>query len=227
MRVDVRVKFLLLIVANVLLLYRTEGWRPWSLVAMMGLVFMVQGRWRKGIIYMGVYAGMTLVDYYLLESLVGNWSSFGSMLFVGGRLMLPCFMAGSLILSTTAPQELISVFRKMRMPEGIILTFAVMLRFMPVVTFEWRKIQQSLVLRGVFPTWQSRWGHPVTYFEYGIVPLMMSASRIAQDLTIATLTKGVGIQARKSIYERFRFGWFDWMVVAYLALVLISIGVIR
>lgn len=227
MRIDVRVKFILLAYANVLLLFRTVGWLQWGLVLLIVAAFILQEFARKGLIYLLVFSGMTLFDRYLFEMLEGNWSSLASMLIIGGRLMLPCFMAGSLILSTTPVHELISVFRKMHIPEGLILTLAVMMRFMPTVRFELQKIRQSIALRGIFPTFWSKVVHPLKYFEYCMVPLMMAASRVAQDLTIATLTKGVGIETKRSSYKQYRFSVMDWGILGILLAQVILVEVFK
>lgn len=227
MRIDVRVKFILLAYANILLLFRTVGWLQWGIVFLLVAAFILQGFVKKGLIYLGIFSFMSFFDAYVFDLLEGDWSSLASMLMIGGRLMLPCFMAGSLILSTTAVHELISIFRRMRIPEGVILTLAVMMRFMPTVRFELQRIRQSLALRGVFPTFWSKVLHPIHYFEYCMVPLMMAASRVAQDLTIATLTKGVGIETKRSSYKQYRFSVMDWGILGILLAQVILVEVFK
>ncbi len=67
--------------------------------------------------------------------------------------------------------------------------------------------------------------HPLMFFEYILVPLLMNATRIAQDLTIASMTKGVASQNRKTSYMTYRFGLVDYaaygfMVIFVLALIM-------
>lgn len=225
MNVDVRIKFLILFYANFLLLLRVSQLFQWGVVLTLAAIFWIQGYIKKSIVYLTVYLGMELLVLLVLDHLSEDMAPMGSMLLVGGRFMFPCFMAGSLILTTTCVHELIQVFRRLRIPEGIILTLAVMLRFLPTVRFEHEKIKQSLVLRGVFPTIMQKVSHPIQYFEYCMVPLLMLASRVSQELTIAALTKGVNLQSRKTSYRDYYFkGWdYFWLLAIAVQIVLVEV----
>ena len=214
MRVDVRTKFFLLFYANFLLLQNLGDWHQLSLVLVLCVLFWVQGDYRRAKRHALSYGVLLGLDYVLFHTQIGH--SIGShltllsFLTVGGRFILPCIMAGSLLLMTTPTSEMVGTLRFLRVPESFILVLAVMMRFIPTIRFESLKIKQSLALRGILPQWYDKVRHPVQYFEYRLIPLLMSASRIAQDLTLATLTKGVANIGKRTVYHRYTCSWLDY-----------------
>ena len=216
MRVDVRTKFLLLFYANFLVLRNVGGIYQLTLVVVMFSLFWIQGYTKRAWHYAISYFVLLGFDYVLFStefgSAIGSYVTLLSFLTVGGRMILPCVMAGSLLLTTTSTSEMVGTLRRLKISESLILVLAVMMRFMPTVRFESQKIGQSLALRGILPTWWAKLCHPIQYFEYRLIPLLMSAGRIAQDLTLATLTKGIGKSGPRTIYHRYTCSILDYVV---------------
>lgn len=214
---DVRTKLLLLVAANYLLLRRTAGWVEWLFVALLLGLFWWSGYAKKALRFGSIFVALSIADYWLLDGLTGHNASFVSMLAVGGRLMFPCFMAGNYLLSTTPVIELMHLLRRWRLPETVVLAFAGMMRFLPTIKGDYRAIRQALLLRGLFLKRVDIVCHPVRFFEQVLVPLVLSAARTAQDLTVATVTKAAGSVARKTAYQPLRWRVRDTV----LALVLV------
>lgn len=55
---------------------------------------------------------------------------------------------------------------------------------------------------------------PLRSFEYVIVPLLMNATRVADDLTVAGLTKGLGSNVRPTSMHEPHMRVVDWIALA-------------
>ncbi|MDN6113099.1 MAG: energy-coupling factor transporter transmembrane protein EcfT, partial [Tetragenococcus halophilus] len=66
---------------------------------------------------------------------------------------------------------------------------------------------------------------PVQTFEFILIPLLMNASQVAQDLTISALTKGLSIPGKQTSIINLRMTKVDliYMVIAFIPIV-IDIG---
>lgn len=223
MVLDIRTKIILLLFTNYLLLVRIQSFYEWVTVLFIAYLFVRGGQFKRARIYLIVFISLFVLEHLLMARTTGSWLSFFSMLSIGGRLMLPCFMAGSYILHTTSSHAFIQGLRLWRVPEKFLLTLAVLLRFLPMIREDYAIIQQSLRLRGIFFSpwdWLKR---PVAYFEFLLVPLIMSTVRSAQDLTLASLTKAVGGQGHKTSYKDYRLGSGDWLCLSFLGILLLMI----
>ncbi|MGT2865601.1 energy-coupling factor transporter transmembrane component T [Streptococcus fryi] len=226
---DVRTKVLLLCFANYLLMTRAMAFYELGFVGLLILLFVVSGKTKKGILYSILFSVLWLLDTYVVSSLSGKWVTLLSMLAVGGRLMLPCFMAGSYLLATTSVHEFMVGLRKWHFPEPLLLVLAVMFRFLPTIPEDYKHIRQSLKLRGIFIKASDVICHPMQFFEYVTVPLLMSATRTAQDLTVASLTKSISSNPRKTSYKHYQMSWRDDLLLATMGVCVIAIqfGVTR
>ena len=224
-KLDIRTKVVGLFFANYLLLKRLLDWHEWGLVlALVGLFFLA-GKTKKGLIYFFIYSVMTAIDYLVLGTVSGKLASFLSMVAIGGRVMLPCFMAGGYLFSTTSEREFINGLRQWKLPEYMIIPFAVMLRFMPTIKEDYQAIRRSLSIRGMFLSPKEYLFHPAKYLEYILIPLLLSATRTANDLTIATLTKGIGIKKAKISYRVSKLQALDYLSLVVMLGTIVEIEV--
>ncbi len=220
--IDVRTKIILLFFTNILLLLHISDGYECLLMIGLGLLFFLEGDRKRALYYVISFLALIILEDYLLSP--EYVTSYIALFLVGGRRFLPCFMIGGSILKGSV-HEFIVAMRTWHMPEGLLIAIAVMMRFLPTIKEHYRMIYDSLKIRGIFT---SRWmiiRHPLMFFEYILVPLLMNATRIAQDLTIASMTKGVASQNRKTSYMTYRFGLVDYaaygfMVIFVLALIM-------
>ena len=125
------------------------------------------------------------------------------------RLMLPCIMAGTYLMQTTTVGELTLGLRKLRTPESILIPVIVMVRFLPAIKQDYQHIRDAMKFRGIFLSKGDMFKQPVRFFEYIIIPMMMSAGNTAQDLTIASLAKGISRKNKHTSIERIGFNIQD------------------
>lgn len=221
-KLDIRTKVFLLLFTNYLLLKRVMGLYEWGIVVFLCGLLIVEKRKKGAIIYFLLFLLLYAGEHFFLESAQGEWASFLSMLSIGGRLMLPCFMVGHLILSSSV-NDFLHAFRKWHVPEPVLLTTAVMLRFLPTIKESYQMIHESLILKGIYPSMWQWWLHPVQYTEYMIVPLLIHATNTAHDLTVATLTKSLHSSHHKTAYHAPRFRTVDYIVMGCVCFCIIQL----
>ncbi|MBW3093122.1 energy-coupling factor transporter transmembrane protein EcfT [Bifidobacterium sp. 82T10] len=136
------------------------------------------------------------------------------LLSVGIRMMMPCLITGAYAFTTTSISEFVCAMRRMRVPEAIVIPCMVVIRFFPTIVHDYRQIRNAMALRGIAAGRFALVRHPVQSLEFIIVPLLMNATFVSRDLSVAALTKGLGIAGEHTCMTVIRMCWFDW---AYMA----------
>ncbi|HEL0660804.1 energy-coupling factor transporter transmembrane protein EcfT [Streptococcus equi subsp. zooepidemicus] len=216
MRLDVRTKLLLLILANACFFFRIDGWLGTMIISvLLGILFWLgQGRLAIGMTLLyALLLALSVLPLHVLPVYLFRLLSFAA---VAGQLLYPSVLAALIFVKTTSAYELVNGLRKWHVPEVCLLTLAVMLRFLPKIRQEGKVIRQSLKIRGIFLDSWAIVRQPRRYMEYLLVPLLMSLLRSSQDLTIASLTKGLAIKKGASECFVSHLSWKDWGVQIWI-----------
>ena len=107
--------------------------------------------------------------------------------------------------------ELTAALRRMHLPESIIIPCAVVVRFFPTVGEDYRHIRAAMALRGIAAGRGALLRHPVQSLEYILMPLLMNSNNVAQDLSAAALTKGIGLPGRHTCMTELRLTAWDFL----------------
>lgn len=110
---------------------------------------------------------------------------------VGMTMMLPCFITGAYAFTTTSASAFVCVLRRMRVPEAVVVPCVVIIRFFPTILEDHRRIREAMALRGVASGTFARLRHPARSLEYVMVPLLMNATNVAQDPSVAVAAADV------------------------------------
>lgn len=217
MKLDARTKIILVIFASITYGLRLTILENAVLVLGISLLFWFSQKKKMAIIGVVFYAVFWLLSYltflpawlaHILVVLTYTW---------------PPLLAGHFLLMTTSSYELIHGLRKWRLPEAFLLTLGVMFRFLPAIKEDARAIRASLQVRGIFLRKRDVVCRPLQYLECFLVPLMMSLLRTAQELTVASLTKGLALSGKPTEYLQSSWSLLDWSLclccVSFLLLV--------
>ena len=211
---DIRTKIIMLLFTNFLLLTHLPPVYEWVIMICLSSCFFFEGNGRSATKYLIIF---TLL--FLLEKDIISFDTKNSplvMFAVGGRLLLPCFMIGSNILQGSV-HEFIVCLRKWYIPEGLLLAVAVMMRFLPTLKEDYKHIRNALKTRGIFLSAGDSILKPLSFFEYITIPLLMNATRTAQDLTVTSLTKSANSSMKKTSYIVYNLTWIDYFVYFTMA----------
>jgi len=196
-RMDPRAKLYLLLLANLMLFFHVGTGAEAVATGLFLLLFFLSGHTRTGIRLSVVYFGLLAIDLFVVplagEGILLNLLSLVS---VGIRMMLPCIITGAYAFSTTTAGELVCALRSMHVPECVIIPCAVVIRFFPTVGEDYRQIRAAMALRSIAEGKAALLLHPAQSLEYILMPLLMNGNNVAQDLSVAALTKGIGLPGR-------------------------------
>lgn len=218
---DPRTKLLLLLVVNALVL----GNGPFSVtlagfVVVAALLATAGIGARRWLSYAIPVAGLAIA-FLLLPRLGSNavLALVVAMAFWFVRFAVAIGLAWYLV-ATTGPAEFSAGLSRLRVPQSIVIPFAVMLRFIPAAMQELRAIVDGMRLRGVLPHGAAIMLHPMRTAEYIFVPLLASTTRISDDLAASALIRGLGITSRPTSVVRLGFGPADAVLLLVTAAVL-------
>lgn len=125
------------------------------------------------------------------------------------RKLFPCIMLGGVLISTTRVSEFMAALNRLHIPKSVVIPLTVMLRYFPMVSEEWGYIKDAMRMRDISPT---LWGfikNPGQTMECAYVPMMMSASKIADELSAASVTRGIENPKPRTCLQQIRFHWMD------------------
>lgn len=125
----------------------------------------------------------------------------------------PCAFICNVIIKTTKVSEFISAMNKFHMPKTLTIPLAIMLRYIPTIQEDWCFIKDAMRLRDVSPTLYGLLTRPIITIECVYVPLMMLASKAADDLSIASITRGIENPQLRTSYTEIRFHFTDFIIL--------------
>lgn len=166
---------------------------------------------RPGLLLGAVAVQTVSAGLFLLSWLPLNGALWGSLISIGFwvfRFAVAVFAAAYVVLTVT-PGELITALYRARVPRQLAVPVTVMLRFLPQARQEVRAIIEAMSLRGI-PLGAGAWlRHPLHTIEFLLVPMLVSISRLADDLTASGLVRGLGGPQRPTPLIVSRFSWRD------------------
>lgn len=215
---DPRAKLYLLLVANLMLFFHVGLATQIVMVVLFLLPLLAAARWRTALNFGVTYAVLTALGMLDPDALGLPWLHVVSALAVGVTMMLPCFITGAYTFTTTSASAFICAMRRMRVPEAVVIPCVVVIRFFPTIAEDYRQIRNAMALRGIA---SGGWGlvrHPAQSLEYILIPLLMNATNVAQDLSVAALTKGLGREGEHTSRTLIRMTVVDWLVMIVVTL---------
>ena len=175
-----------------------------------------------------MYYGFLMIDYFCIPLLNDRIAILVSMVVVSLRMILPCIIAGTYAFMTTTVSEFICALRKIHVSECVIIPYMVIIRFFPTIKEDYSQIRNTMAFRGIGVGKFSLITQPMKTLEYIIIPLLMNGNNVSQDLSIAALTKGIGVKGNHTCVEQIKVKAIDYIyiLICILPLILFKKGVI-
>ena len=218
---DLRTKFMLILVVNLFLLLSHSV--IFELVLVFGclLLITIDGQAKSAFHFLIVFLIMLGIDQLLTPYINGFFFTLVSFITVALRKFLPCFILGKWILTKTEVSEFVAVMWKLRLPQTAIIPLSVVFRYFPTIKEEWASIRAAMKMRGIHVS-----------LEHIMVPLLMSAVNVSEELSAAALCRGLDSpESHTSLVQvRFRFSdvlvWCITGALAIAAIILKGVGIL-
>lgn len=219
---DVRYKLLLFVFVSVVSFAAKDLASGALLFAVVCSITLSMGQWKIVFTYIPVYVGIIVVQW-LAPFLPGVLRSIVLMLALCIRMFMPVLLYARIFIKTTTVSELIAAMYALKIPRGLTIAFAVSLRFFPTAKEEIQQIRDAMKLRGIGMSAGNLLRRPAMVFEGMLIPMMMRASTIAEELSAASITRGIDNPGSRTSYAVLRITAKDTAYIAVASLLVLGV----
>ena len=217
MHLDPRTKLFLILLCVLSAVFAPNLYFQFVLVTFIGLLAAVNGKWRYALRGIFAYALICAFTVWCMGVLTGTWRTM-FVAFLGlVHKVYACGMLAGLVISTTKVGEFLSAMAHLHIPKKLTIPIAVMLRYLPTIQEDWHYIKDAMRLRDVSPT---LWGFlkaPALTVNCIYVPLLTAASKAADELSIASVTRGIENPKPRTCLINIRMQAADFLVLVLFA----------
>lgn len=209
-KMDPRTGIIILILANIIVFSQKHIFIELATIVFLlffMLVYNTRSLVRKWIVGITV---LFIAQYYIIpvspEIIATSFAIFLNY----ARKMLPCMMVGTLMIKTMSIRELTEGLRAVHVPQSLIVSISITLRYFPAIKEEIGYIRDAISLRNI---------RGIAKVEAVVVPLMMAATQTAEELSAAAMTRGIDNPIKKTSMIELNMKWMDGMII-FMSLVL-------
>ena len=179
---DPRAGLWILIAANIIAFSDHTLWVELALIALLLALMIVHRRFTMAVKWAVGYCALLVFQQMIIATSFTIFATYT-------RRMFPCLMTGSLMLKCTPLRYLIVGLRQLHIPQKLIVAISVTLRYFPAIREEIGHIRDAMKLRNI---------RGLSRLECTVMPLMVSATETAEELSAAAVTRGIENPARKT-----------------------------
>lgn len=214
---DPRTKLFLILLCVLSAMFAPNLYFQFALVAVIGLLAALCGKWQYALRGILAYALICAFTVWCMGVMTGTWRTM-FVAFLGLiHKVYACGMLAGLVISTTKVGEFLSAMTRLHVPKKLTIPIAVMLRYLPTIREDWHYIRDAMRLRDVSPT---LWGFlkaPALTVNCIYVPLLTAASKAADELSIASVTRGIENPKPRTCLINIRMQAADFLVLVLFA----------
>lgn len=152
-----------------------------------------------------LFTGIELLRYFTQEN---GLTILLPEMFLFIIIRTTAILMASIPIIRISPGEVMAVLKKMRVPRNISLPLIFMMRFFPTIKSEFKDIVDSLKLRKMYSLKK-----PLLTMEYLFVPMMFSASKVAEELAAAAEVRGISASGEHTSRRKIKFKKVDSFIV--------------
>lgn len=208
---DPRTKLFLLILLCIFSLGGAGGAAATQLTPVLTLApflfLLASAKWGGAFLYATLYTISHLLEIEVLPVISGV-PYISILLFCGAvSHFMPCIMMGYFVISTITVSEFVAALERSHIPQTITIPLSVMFRFFPTVMEEFNAINDAMRMRGI----RFGGGHVGRIVEYRLIPLLICSVKIGEELSAASLTRGLGTPVKRTNICEIGFGFWDYL----------------
>lgn len=204
LQIDPRTKILLLLLSNLLLFMGSSTELIYIYMIALAFVLLCSGCYKTVITFAVIFLGLTGLNYFIFPIAPKAITMIFAISVNYTIKMLPCLMAGALLIKTAKLHDIVLAMRKFHLPQQLIITISVTIRYFPAIAEEIKHIRNAMRLRTI--PLSSR-------VECFVVPLMMAASTTVGELSAAAVTRGIENPSKKTSIIQLRFRAIDYLIL--------------
>jgi len=215
LKLDVRTKLILILYTAIVIFAFPSAVLEAVMLFMLFLLNLLCSKSKAYVKYAIIYLIALGIQCFVLPHLSGTALMTLSIFAVSFRRLLPCVMAGSLLLATTTASELMYGLQKLRIPRTVTIPLAVTMRYLPAVREELQHIHDARQLRRLTKS-KNPFRNFAQSLEYYYVPLLISAAQMSDEITAAAVTRGIENPGKHTSIFQLRLNVQDYLIYVIL-----------
>ena len=217
LHLDPRTKLLLILLCVLCAMFAPSLYFQFALVTLIGLLSALGGKLRYALSGILAYALICIFTVWCLGVMSGTWRTM-FVAFLGlVHKVYACGMLAGLVIGTTKVGEFLSAMARLHVPKKLTIPVAVMLRYLPTVREDWHFIKDAMRLRDVSPTLWGFLKSPAMTVNCIYVPLLTAASKAADELSVAAVTRGIENPKPRTSLVKIQMRAADFLSIALFA----------
>lgn len=213
MVLDPRTKLLILAITSISV-FLNESMVIECLFTAIPILLLLQAKeFRTASKYGLFFVALLMIQLFVIFKLPVTVGGIIYMFDVYIRKLIPCFMLGAFLIHTTKVSIFLAALSRLHLSKGFTISLSVTLRYFPTMAEEWNYIKDAMALRGITASLIGFMRHPIRVMEYVYVPMLVSASKISDEITQAAITRGIDHAGRRSCMEKVYFSIWDALIV--------------
>ena len=187
---DPRTKIIILTILSFMVFNDVSLYISGILVLIPFICLLFSNHKKSALIYIVVYVLAKYIQIYILPTATGLTAIILITFSYTVSRMMPILMMGYYTITTTKVSEFIASMEKSNIPRDIIIPVSVVFRYIPSVLEEIKSITNAMKMRGFGLTVKSL-KNPLKLLEFYMIPILISAVKTADELSAASLTRGL------------------------------------
>lgn len=218
LRLDIRTKIFILVIANILM-FKMMTVPVHLIVALCFSIYLgISSNFKRMGRFFGIYLFFTAYEVFFAHTVtlqvIDSFLLLTALMFK--TLYFP-LCAGMALVSSSKVSELICFLRSIKLPKKMIIVLAVLYRFFPVLLTDYKLIKNSLRMKGIGVSRGYYLLHPIKFFEYVFVPYVIISTNIANELSVSCLCRGIDNEEKPSSYIELKFNKIDYLTMVIVA----------
>ena len=204
---DPRTKLLLMLIVNITVFRASSLYVMVVLSAIPIALLVLSGKPKAAAVSAVAYIASAMANEYIVPITHGALNI--AIVMVAGMLyrLAPVLIMGYYLVTTTTVSEFIGAMERMHVSNKIVIPLSVMFRFFPTVHEEARSISDAMRMRGIRGV--NTFKNPMAALEYRLVPMLMCSVKIGDELSAASLTRGLGSPVKRTNICKIGFKFAD------------------
>lgn len=152
--------------------------------------------------YASVLFGLIFISEFVVHGVIFEFVGIGSL------FILKISVFGIMIYwiqSNMKTGHFIVAMQAIHLPKSVIISFAVILRFIPTLKIEMKEISNAMKLRGIQFSLSNIVRRPAKTIEYAAIPLIMRSMTVSEQLSAASMSRGLDLYTKRSSYIDLKF----------------------
>lgn len=221
MKIDVRYKLLLFLLVNIAS-FLAKDIVYGSIVFTVVLVFtFCIGQYKVSVKYTMVYLSVIILCQIAayLPRFIGSMILMFSICI---RMFMPILLYAKVFIQTTKVSELITALYLLKIPRSLVIAFTVAIRFIPTAKEEFCNVKNAMYLRGISLSIKNICIHPTMVLDGFMVPLIVRASTIADELSVSSITRGIDNPSPRTSFYHLHINLKDTLVTMVFVVAICS-----